>query len=172
MPHHKVELSDGTRIETFTLVWTAGTSPHPLVKQLDLPKERQRLRANACLQVEGRPGVWALGDCAIIPDGAGGFQPPTAQHASHEGKVLAHNLVASVRGEPLAKRSGCWLPSAGARGWRVFWGTTSPGSSPGGSGARSTGSSCPAPKRSCGWRSTGPWTSSSQGLWCGPWLWK
>jgi len=37
----------------------------------------------------------------MIPDGKGGYQPPTAQHALREGKVLAHNIVASVRGEAL-----------------------------------------------------------------------
>src|SRR5215471_13750084 len=97
----EVELTDGTRIKSLTLVWTAGTSPHPLLNQLDLPKERNRLKANALMEVEGSPGVWALGDCAMIPDGMGGYQPPTAQHASREGKVLAHNIVASVRGEAL-----------------------------------------------------------------------
>jgi NADH dehydrogenase len=51
--------------------------------------------------VEGYPGIWALGDCAMIPDGHGGYQPPTAQHASREGKVLAHNIVANRRGEDL-----------------------------------------------------------------------
>ena len=50
--------------------------------------------------VEGFPGVWALGDCAVIPDEKGGYQP-TAQHASREGKVLAHNIVARVRGNDL-----------------------------------------------------------------------
>ena len=66
-----------------------------------MPKERNRLKVNPFLQVEGFSSVWALGDCAMIPDGAGGWQPPTAQHASREGKVLAYNLVASVRGEAL-----------------------------------------------------------------------
>jgi NADH dehydrogenase len=97
----EVELTDGTQIKSFTLVWTAGTSPHPLLNRLDLPKERNRIKTNACMKVEGHPGVWALGDCAMIPDGKGGYQPPTAQHASREGKVLAHNIVASVRGEAL-----------------------------------------------------------------------
>jgi NADH:ubiquinone reductase (H+-translocating) len=97
----EVELTDGTQIKSFTLVWTAGTSPHPLLNRVDLPKERNRIKTNACMKVEGFPGVWALGDCAMIPDGKGGYQPPTAQHASREGKVLAHNIVASVRGEAL-----------------------------------------------------------------------
>jgi NADH dehydrogenase len=51
--------------------------------------------------VEGYPGIWALGDCAMIPDENGGYQPPTAQHASREGKVLAHNIVANSRGKDL-----------------------------------------------------------------------
>ena len=97
----EVLLTDDTRISSFTLVWTAGTSPHPLLTQLNLPKERNRLKANAAMGVEGFPGVWALGDCAVIPDEKGGYQPPTAQHASREGKVLAHNIVARIRGEDL-----------------------------------------------------------------------
>jgi NADH:ubiquinone reductase (H+-translocating) len=45
------------------------------------------------------PGVWALGDCALVPDlRSGKFCPPTAQHALREGKVLAENLIASIRG--------------------------------------------------------------------------
>jgi NADH:ubiquinone reductase (H+-translocating) len=97
----EVQLTDEARISSFTLIWTAGTSPHPLLNQLDLPKERNRLKANAAMGVEGYPGVWALGDCAVIPDEKGGYQPPTAQHASREGKVVAHNIVARVRGEDL-----------------------------------------------------------------------
>lgn len=96
-----VELTDGARINSFTLIWTAGTSPHPLLNQLDLPKEHDRLKVSTAMSVEGFSSVWALGDCAVIPDQQGGYYPPTAQHASREGKVLAHNIVASVRGEAL-----------------------------------------------------------------------
>jgi len=96
-----VELSDGTHINTRTLVWTAGTAPHPLLETLPLPKERHRLKVNGTMGVEGYPGIWALGDCAMIPDEHGGYQPPTAQHASREGKVLAHNIVANSLGKDL-----------------------------------------------------------------------
>ncbi|MFY9984856.1 MAG: NAD(P)/FAD-dependent oxidoreductase [Chthoniobacterales bacterium] len=97
----EVELTDGTRIKSFTLVWTAGAAPHPLLEKLPLPKERQRLKVTAAMGVEGNPGIWALGDCAMIPDEHGGYQPPTAQHASREGKVLAHNIIADTRGKDL-----------------------------------------------------------------------
>ena len=59
------------------------------------------MRVNDALEVEGHPSIWALGDCAMIPDQHGGYQPPTAQHASREGRVLANNIVAQSRGEKL-----------------------------------------------------------------------
>jgi NADH dehydrogenase len=98
--HRDVSVSDGTRIPSFTLIWTAGTAPNPVLDLIDLPKERGRLKVAPTLEVEGRPGIWALGDCALIPDiKKGGFHPPTAQHASREGRILTHNLIASVKGE-------------------------------------------------------------------------
>jgi NADH:ubiquinone reductase (H+-translocating) len=94
-----VQLSTGEMIETRALIWTAGTSPNPVLNKLPCPKERGRLKVNEMLQIPDWPGVWALGDCALVPDGnTGNYHPPTAQHALREGKVLAHNLKASVRG--------------------------------------------------------------------------
>jgi NADH dehydrogenase len=93
-----VELSDGTVIPTANLVWTAGSAPNPLLEDLACNKERGRVVVDEFLQVEGWPGVWALGDCACVPDKAGGFCPPTAQHASRQGKVLAQNIAAELSG--------------------------------------------------------------------------
>ncbi len=93
-----VRLSDGTAIRSNTLVWTAGAVPNPLLESLGCEKERGRLLVTEYLEVQGRPGIWALGDCAAIPDQRkGGFYPPTAQHALREAKVVAHNVVASLR---------------------------------------------------------------------------
>lgn len=95
----RVILSDGTEIKTNTLVWTAGTSPNPLLDALPCAKERGRVRVNECLEVEGWPGVWAFGDCASIPDPkTGQTYPPTAQHALREGKTVAQNIRAALRG--------------------------------------------------------------------------
>ncbi|HSF30870.1 MAG TPA: NAD(P)/FAD-dependent oxidoreductase [Candidatus Tectomicrobia bacterium] len=94
-----VQLTDGSTILSKTLVWTAGTSPNPLLETLPCPKERGRLLVNEFLEVSDWPGVWALGDCALVPDRhTGKFCPPTAQHALREGKVLAENLIATIRG--------------------------------------------------------------------------
>ena len=95
-----VRLSDGSTIHTNTLVWTAGTSPNPLLETIPCAKERGRLLVTESLELQAWPGVWALGDCAAIPDRrTGRFYPPTAQHALREAKVVAHNVIASVRGK-------------------------------------------------------------------------
>jgi NADH:ubiquinone reductase (H+-translocating) len=94
-----VRLSDGTAIDTNTLVWTAGTSPDPLLETVPCAKERGRLLVTECLELQEWPGVWALGDCSAIPDRrTGGFHPPTAQHAFRQGRIVAHNIIAVVRG--------------------------------------------------------------------------
>jgi NADH dehydrogenase len=95
-----VELSDGTVIPSKTLVWTAGTSVNPLVAGLPCQKdERGRLLVNEFLEVPDFPGVWAVGDCAHIPDRKTGQpHPPTAQHAVREGRQAGRNIVATVRG--------------------------------------------------------------------------
>jgi NADH dehydrogenase len=94
-----VELSDGRTIHADTLIWTAGTAPNPLVASLPVPKRGGRVLVDDCLEVPGWPGVWALGDCALVPDPrTGGFHPPTAQHAIREGRTVARNVAAEVLG--------------------------------------------------------------------------
>ena len=99
MSESGVTLSDGTLIKTNTLIWTAGTAPNPLLAALPSPKEKGRLIVDGTLEIPGWPGVWALGDCAAIRDPQSGkLFPPTAQHALRQGKVLARNIIASIRG--------------------------------------------------------------------------
>ena len=93
-----VELTDGRTIRASTLVWTAGTAPNPLIAGLPLPKRGGRVLVDEYLAVPGCLGVWALGDCALVPDSRGGFQPPTAQHALREGRTAARNVAAAILG--------------------------------------------------------------------------
>ena len=95
---NEVALSDGTSIRTGTLVWTAGMAPNPLLSDLPCGRERGRIVVDPTLAVPGWPGVWALGDCALVPDVKGGFCPPTAQHALRQGKLAAHNIAAALAG--------------------------------------------------------------------------
>ena len=92
-------LSDGSFIKTNTLIWTAGSAPNPLLAALPCLKEKGKLIVDETLEIHGWPNVWALGDCAAIRDPKSGkLYPPTAQHALRQGKVLAHNIVAALRG--------------------------------------------------------------------------
>jgi NADH:ubiquinone reductase (H+-translocating) len=94
-----VRFADGTTIPTNTLIWTAGTSPNPLLESIPCAKEHGRVLVTESLNLRNWPDVWALGDCAAVPvGGTGKFHPPTAQHALRQARVVAHNVVAAVRG--------------------------------------------------------------------------
>jgi NADH dehydrogenase len=93
------ELSDGSRVPAKTVIWTAGTSPNPLIAALPCKLDRGRILTDEYLQVPDWPGVWALGDCASILDRSTGRPyPPTAQHALRQGKTVAKNILAVIRG--------------------------------------------------------------------------
>jgi NADH dehydrogenase len=97
---HAAVLSDGDRILTSTVVWTAGVRANPANERLGLPlDERGRLKVDSLLQVEGVPHAWALGDGARIPNEAtpGGFDPPTSQHALRQARRLVKNLTGTPR---------------------------------------------------------------------------
>lgn len=97
-----VRLHDGRRIPARLVVWTAGTSPNPLLASLPCERDRGRLTVDAMLRVRGRDNVWALGDCAAVPDTrSGGTHPPTAQHALRQAKTVARNIAAAVGGRAL-----------------------------------------------------------------------
>jgi NADH:quinone reductase (non-electrogenic) len=93
---HAAVLSDGDRILTSTVVWTAGVRANPTNEHFGLPlDERGRIKVEPTLQVEGLPNVWALGDGARVPNLAtpGQYDPPTCQHALRQARRLAKNLT-------------------------------------------------------------------------------
>ena len=98
-----VRLQPQEEIRTETLIWAAGSSPHPLVETLSAAHDPHgALLVDHCLAVPGLAGIWALGDCARVTDAKTGKAcPPTAQFALREAKTLAYNLHASVHHRPL-----------------------------------------------------------------------
>lgn len=97
-----VRLSDGDQFPSETLVWTAGTKPHPVVAHTDLPvDDRGRVRCEATLQVADVPDAWAAGDLAAVPDltRPGAMTAPNAQHAVRQAKRLADNIGAVLGGD-------------------------------------------------------------------------
>jgi NADH dehydrogenase len=90
-------LSSGETLPTRTVVWTAGVSPQPILRELNLPlDERGRVPVDQYLRVQGLDAVWAIGDCAAAPDPRGGTCPPTAQHAVRQGPTAARNIAAEL----------------------------------------------------------------------------
>jgi len=91
----EVALGDGTKIPTNTLVWTAGVAPNPLLREWELPlDEKGRVEVDDLLRVRGHEHVWALGDCARVPNTRSDTpDPPTCQHALRQARRLAKNLT-------------------------------------------------------------------------------
>ncbi|MFD9939009.1 NAD(P)/FAD-dependent oxidoreductase [Streptomyces massasporeus] len=114
-------LSDGARFPTRTVVWTAGVNPHPVLAATDLPRNgRGRLTCTPELSVDGTTHAWAAGDAAAVPDvtadDKGRECAPNAQHAVRQAKVLADNIVHSLRGEPLETYEHAYVGSVASLG--------------------------------------------------------
>lgn len=96
---HGLVLASGERLESETVVWTAGVEPAPLVKRVGLQTAKDgALIVNDDLSIPGRAGVWSGGDCARVPKRGGGVYAPLAQNADREGSLLARNILASIAG--------------------------------------------------------------------------
>jgi len=96
-----VVLGDGRSLPAQSVITTIGTRPNSLANELGLATERGRVVVEPDLAVPGEHGVWALGDCALVPNAHDNQpSPPTAQFAVRQARHLAHNLLAHRVGAP------------------------------------------------------------------------
>jgi NADH:ubiquinone reductase (H+-translocating) len=96
-----ITLADGTAIATAAVICTIGTRPNPLVESLGLATERGRIVVDPDLSVRASSGLWAMGDCAQVPNAHdGSIAPPTAQFAVREARCLAQNMLAVLSRQP------------------------------------------------------------------------
>ncbi len=127
---HGVHLSTGQFLPTRTFVCTVGNAANPVVKDL---LDRQRFvegklhgrgiavfETDSALRCTGRPGYWAVGDNAGVPDpeDSDSLCPPTAQFAVREARICAQNILATIDARPLIAfhyRSMGMLASLGRR---------------------------------------------------------
>jgi NADH dehydrogenase len=94
-----VKLSDQRFVGCGTLICTIGNAPHPLIANGEFPQEGGRVVTDDCMRVKGTSDVWAMGDMAAVPDRVTGSTcPPTAQYAIRQGRALARNVLATIRG--------------------------------------------------------------------------
>lgn len=99
-----LHMADGRSLAADTVIWTAGIRPSPLISQVAAERVEgdDRLPTDEFLRVRGYDTLWAVGDCALIPNDDGRtYQPPTAQHAVRQGRHVARNIAAALRGAPL-----------------------------------------------------------------------
>jgi NADH dehydrogenase len=127
-----VVVLDGEAVAPYrsrTIVWTTGQRPAPCVADLGVAlDDGGRVIVDEHVAVPGRPGVFAIGDAAAVPDPEGGICPPTAQHAVRQGRTAGKNAAAALgigapvrfryRNRGLAVTLGRWDGTAQVRGLR------------------------------------------------------
>ena len=112
-----VTLADGSLVPAETVVCTIGNTVSPLMAASGLPLERGRLPTEPDMRVPGHPNVWALGDCAKVPNAQDGKPSPTlAQFALRQARQLALNIKRAVAGQPTRPFSFRMLGSFAAIG--------------------------------------------------------
>ena len=97
-----VVIGEGEFIPSRTVVWTGGVQPAPVVRESGVETDKAGRAVVAATMATSREGVWAIGDCARIPNAEreGEFHAPTAQNAVREAKRLARNILATIDGRP------------------------------------------------------------------------
>ncbi len=115
----RVEINGLETVPTSTLIWAAGVVANPRIAELEVEKDGVgRVLVNEHLEVPAVPGVYAVGDCAHFEDpGSGQPIPPRAHSAVRQARVVAHNILAEIRGRdkrPYRYSSNTEMVSLGA----------------------------------------------------------
>jgi NADH dehydrogenase len=121
MAKDHVEINGNEKVPTHTLLWVAGVVANPRISEIDAKKDSMgRIYVNEHLNVPGFPGIYAAGDCAHFEDPLSGQPiPPRAHTAVRQAKIVAHNILAEIRGmdmKPYKYRVPPEMVSLGASG--------------------------------------------------------
>ncbi len=96
-----ISLANGVQLETRTVICTVGTRPNALVDTFSLPHDRGRIVVKADMSLANHKGLWALGDCALVPNARNGTaSPPTAQFAVQQAQLLSKNILSVIFQRP------------------------------------------------------------------------
>jgi len=94
-----ITLGDGELVPAATTITAIGNAAQPLLADSPLETERGRLVVTPEMRVKGHENVWALGDCAAVPNAFDGTTSPTlGQFAIRQADQLARNLAAIANG--------------------------------------------------------------------------
>ena len=96
-----VQLDTGEQVSGHTVLCTIGTASNPLLERIGVTMAGGRIAVAGDLSVPGHIGLWAVGDCASVPNALdGSTSPPTAQFAVRQARHLADNLMCTMEGRP------------------------------------------------------------------------
>ncbi|MGC4377279.1 NAD(P)/FAD-dependent oxidoreductase [Fictibacillus sp. Mic-4] len=93
-----VELKDGSKIETKTMVWTGGVQGNSVVANCGIEVNRGRATVNEFLQSTSHEDIFVAGDSAVVMGPEGRPYPPTAQISWQMGEAIGYNLFAYLKG--------------------------------------------------------------------------
>ncbi|ANY65198.1 NADH dehydrogenase [Paenibacillus sp. BIHB 4019] len=96
-----VVVGEGEEIKSATVIWTGGIRGNRLIEDAGFETMRGRVKIDDQLRAPGHENIYILGDNSLMFNPEGRPYPPTAQIAMQQGVVCAHNLVASIRNQPL-----------------------------------------------------------------------
>jgi NADH dehydrogenase len=97
----EVQLKDGRRIQSHTLIWAAGVRASRLLDTLGLEQDRQgRVKVLPTLQVAGHPELFVIGDAASLPGSDGRPLPMVAPVAMQQAQTATKNLLSQLQGKP------------------------------------------------------------------------
>jgi NADH:ubiquinone reductase (non-electrogenic) len=95
----EIYVNDGSHFNYGLLVWAAGNTSTDLIKNSQFPKnKRGKIIIDNYLKVQGFSNIYAMGDCAEIPDNP---YPVTAQVAQRQGKYAGKSLNKMAKGKEI-----------------------------------------------------------------------
>ena len=103
--NNQISINDQETIEFQTLIYVPGVVANPLIPALGVPTgDRDRAVINEYMEIEGFPGVYAVGDCANYQDPVTGqVARPRAHVAVRQARTVARNLIAVLKGREKTK---------------------------------------------------------------------
>jgi NADH dehydrogenase len=97
---NQVEINKKEMVPAHTLLWVAGVATNPRITEMDINNDRMgRVLVDDYMEISGFDGIYAVGDCAHFENPKSHQPiPPRAHTAVRQAKIIAHNILADIRG--------------------------------------------------------------------------
>ncbi|MFC5973083.1 NAD(P)/FAD-dependent oxidoreductase [Halomarina salina] len=97
-----VYVGDDKELEYDVLLWTGGITGQNVAEKLDIGQDERSHRLHAASTFEtSEPGIFAIGDSALVEQPGDEPAPPTAQAAWDAAEVVGENLKRAMNDQPL-----------------------------------------------------------------------